>query len=421
MVACGIWRGSQFIRQLQPYHLLTKQPVVLQGQATVDAVYGDKTQLSFDMSHLRLLGPVRRPLTGTVGIKGFGPAMVYRGDIVQASGKLYPTRGSKQASLSFADIVVLKRGRSPIDGFRRRFAAGLNSVLPEPLGSLGLGLLIGQRTTLPAAFNDQLSTVSLTHIVAVSGYNLMIIVAVVKRLLHKRSKYQAALTITGLVVLFIILVGTSASIIRAALVCLLSLAAWYYGRQFRPHVIILLTAAVTAAWNPVYVWSDIGWWLSFLAFAGILLLAPLVQNRWGEPRKLKLLLTTLLETSAAQIMTLPLIMFIFGRLSLIGLLANLVIVPVVPLAMLWATVAGLSSLAVPSLAGWVAWPARLTLDYIVGTIQSLAAVPHAAVNQPITWWQMAGFYGLLTTIMFILWRKNGKITEMKVESMRGEA
>jgi competence protein ComEC len=261
----------------------------------------------------------------------------------------------------------------------------------------------------------------LTHIVAVSGYNLMIIVAVVKRLLHKRSKYQAALTITGLVVLFIILVGTSASIIRAALVCLLSLAAWYYGRQFRPHVIILLTAAVTAAWNPVYVWSDIGWWLSFLAFAGILLLAPLVQNRWGEPRKLKLLLTTLLETSAAQIMTLPLIMFIFGRLSLIGLLANLVIVPVVPLAMLWATVAGLSSLAVPSLAGWVAWPARLTLDYIVGTIQSLAAVPDAAVNQPITWWQMAGFYGLLTTIMFILWRKNGKITEMKVESMRGEA
>jgi hypothetical protein len=89
--------------------------------------------------------------------------------------------------------------------------------------------------------------------------------------------------------------------------------------------------------------------------------------------------------------------------------------------MLWATVAGLSSLAVPSLAGWVAWPARLTLDYIVGTIQSLAAVPDAAVNQPITWWQMAGFYGLLTTIMFILWRKNGKITEMKVESMRGEA
>lgn len=417
LLCLGIWRGAVFLRQLQPYKMLTKQAVVIRGQATVDAVYGDKSQLSFDLTNLRLMSPAKQKLVGTVGVKGFGPGMIYRGDTVQVTGKLYPTRGSKQASLSFASIIIVKKGNSSIDAFRRRFAAGINSVLPEPLGSLGMGLLVGQRNTLPTALNEQLSTVSLTHIVAVSGYNLMIIVAVMRRLLRKTSKYQTTLAIVALVLLFIALVGTSASIIRAAFVCLLSLAAWYYGRQFRPHLLILLVAAVTAGWYPVYIWSDIGWYLSFLAFTGILLLAPLLQRRLGEPRKLKVVLATLLETSAAQLMTLPLIMFIFGRLSVIGLLANLAIVPLVPIAMLGAMVAGLAGTLAPQFAGWVAWPARYLLDYMVSMVQTLSAVPHASVNQKLTVVQMVIMYGLLVAIMFILWRKNGILTDKKPNNL----
>lgn len=313
--------------------------------------------------------------------------------------------------MSFAKIVVVRRGDSQLDVLRRRFSAATNSVLPEPLGSLGLGVLIGQRTTLPDAFSEQLSAVGLTHIVAVSGYNLMIIVTFARRLLDKRSKYQATLLTIMLMALFVLMTGTSASIVRAVIVCSLSLLAWYYGRSFRPHVLILLVACLTAGWYPVYLWSDIGWYLSFLAFTGILLLAPLARRRIGEPRKLKLLLGTLLETSAAQLMTLPLIMFIFGKLSIIGLLANLAVVPLVPLAMLFALVAGLGGILMPQLAGWVAWPARLILEYIVSVVQTLASLPYAAVQRSLSLRQMIFLYALIGVLMFILWLKNGKITD----------
>lgn len=399
--------------QLKPYQLLTKRAVILQGRATTDSVYGDKSQLVFDITNLELLSPRSQPLTGTIGMKGFGPAMIYRGDSVQVSGKLYPTRGGRQAAISFAKITMVRRGQSQIDVFRRRFAAGINSVLPEPLGSLGLGVLIGQRTTLPDSLNQQLSVVGLTHIVAVSGYNLMIIVAAARRLLHKRSKYQATAATVLLMILFVVLTGTSASIVRAALVCSLSLATWYYGRRFRPHVLILLAAALTAGWYPIYLWSDLGWHLSFLAFTGILLLAPLVQQRLGQPRRLKLLLATLLETASAQLLTLPLIMFIFGNLSVIGLLANVVVVPLVPMAMLASVIAGAAGALVPQVAGWLAWPARLILEYIISAVQSLASMPYAAVQQSLGVRQMLFLYWVITSLMFILWRKNGKITDTK--------
>jgi len=77
--------------------------------------------------------------------------------------------------------------------------------------------------------------------------------------------------------------GTSASIVRAAVISVLTLAAWYYGRAIRPLLLLLLAAAVTAYANPVYLWADISWYLSFLAFFGILVLGPLVTSRlYGE-------------------------------------------------------------------------------------------------------------------------------------------
>jgi hypothetical protein len=69
--------------------------------------------------------------------------MIYHGDTVRVTGKLYPTRGNNVASVSFAEVRVLARGHAPLDALRRRFAAGMQSALPEPLASFALGLLIG--------------------------------------------------------------------------------------------------------------------------------------------------------------------------------------------------------------------------------------------------------------------------------------
>ncbi len=413
MLGLGLWRGSYYLQQTKTYTSLTKIPVIIHATADSDGVYGEKSQLVFDAKNIELLDPWQEKLVGKIGIKGFGEPMVYKSDRVQVEGKLYPTRGAKQASISFATIKIVSRSSSRIEEIRRRFTGGMISSLPEPLGSFGLGLLIGQRSTLPKRITDQLSTVGLTHIVAVSGYNLTIIVLFAHRLLQKGSKYQATLLTLCLVGVFLLMTGNSASIVRAAIVSMLGLAAWYFGRKVKPVLLILLTASLTALWNPIYIWSDLGWWLSFLAFFGVLVVAPIVSQRFFSRRKPKIVRQVLLETACAQAMTTPLIMYIFGKLSIVSILANLAVVPFVPIAMLFGLLAGIAGALVAALGGWFAWPAQVIMSYMLDVVQLFSGFPHAQIQQKLALEQMFLLYAIIIAFVLICWRKipkNRKIT-----------
>lgn len=401
----GIWRGSIYMEKIALYEPLNGQTVVIEGRADSDAVYTNKSQISFDAAKIKIISPVSSDIAGKIAVKGYGPPMVYRSDTIRAEAKLYKTRGSRQASLSFADITVINRGSSWLDGFRRNFLAGLQSALPEPLASFAAGLLIGQRSTLPESTTNDLKSAGLTHVVAVSGYNLTIIIYFVHRLLKNRSKYQATAVSLVCITLFLLITGFSASIVRAAIVSVLAIAAWYYGRQFRPLLLILLAAALTAGWYPVYLWSDIGWYLSFLAFFGVLVIAPLLAQRLYKKKSPSLVGKVVLETLAAQIMALPLIMYIFGEVSLVSLFANVLVVPLVPLAMLLSLAAGLGGMLAPSLAGWLAWPAKLLLTYMLDVVHLFASVPHALADRRLLLSQLLVVYGLIIGLTWILWRK----------------
>ncbi len=412
----GLWRGTLFMDRLQAYQDLQKKSVMVRAVAVSDAVYADKGQLSFDVGSVSVISPITQNIDGKIGVKGYGESMIYRGDKVQITAKLYPTRGSKQASLSYAKIERIRRGNSSLDRLRREFAAGLQSALPEPLGSFGLGILIGQRTTLPESLSNQLSTAGLTHIVAVSGYNLTIIVLAVHRLMKKRSKYQSTAFTLLLIGLFLALTGSSASIVRAAIVSILSLWAWYYGRRIKPLVLILLAASMTAGWFPPYLWSDIGWYLSFLAFTGVLVVAPLLMRRIKGAKEPKILSLVLIETFSAQLMTIPVIMYIFGSLSLISVVSNLLIVPLVPLAMLLSFIAGIGGMLTPAIAGWFAWPATVLMTYMLDVVTLMSAIPHASIMQKVNVTQLAILYLLILLCMLIWWRKthsDGKIKKLK--------
>jgi competence protein ComEC len=411
----GLWRGSVYMQNVAVYDEWLKRPVVIEAVATSDAVYGERTQLSFTANQAVITDPEEVHLAGSLRVEGFGVPMVYKGDVVQVEGKLFPTRGANQARISFAELSVVRPGDSPIDSLRRRFVAGLQSVLPEPAASFGAGLLIGQRSTLPKETNDVLAVAGLTHLVAVSGYNLTILIGASRRLWGKRSKFQSALFSVALIVLFLLITGLSASIVRAAIVSLLSLGAWYYGREFKPLVLLALPAALTAGWNPFYVWSDIGWYLSFLAFFGVLGVAPLLARRLSKTGKVNAITAVLLESVSAQVLTLPLIMYIFGRMSVIGLLANVLVVPLVPLAMLGVLVAGIGGMVAPVISGWLAWPTSLVLTYMLDVAAALSRLPRAAIEQTLRWWQMVVFYGCIALATAVLWRrvppKNDIMTE----------
>jgi len=186
---------------------------------------------------------------------------------------------------------------------------------------------------------------------------------------------------------------------------MLSIWAWYYGRKIKPLLLIAVAAALTSAWNPLYLWGDVGWYLSFLAFFGVIVIAPLVSRRFYGDKQPKLLHAVLIETVSAQLMTLPIIMYIFQQASPIAIVSNVLVVPLVPLAMLAAAIAGASGALVPMFAGWLAWPARIVLTYMLDLTSLFSRVPHALVHYSLA---LSGLIILYVFILFatmMLWLK----------------
>ena len=91
------------------------------------------------------------------------------------------------------------------------------------------------------------------------------------------SRYTAAISGVAMTLTFIGITGISPSMMRAGLVSLLSLIAWYYGRKLNPIVLLFFTAAISIMVQPAYIWGDVGWMLSFASFAGVMLFAPVLQ------------------------------------------------------------------------------------------------------------------------------------------------
>lgn len=403
----GLWRGSIYVQKLQVLKSYTTQKVTIEAIATSDSIYGKNSQIEFTANKIKLISQRIRLLAGNFKISGFGVPMIYRGDKVQITGSIYPTRGSNQATIAYAQLKRIGADTSWVNSFTRRFSAGMQSALPEPNSSFGLGLLVGQRNNLPQELTNQLIIVGLVHIVAVSGYNLTILVRAAGRL-KLGSKYQQLILSLGLIGFFILMTGFSASVVRAAIVSGLSLWAWYYGRKIRPVVLITLAAAITGLLNPFYVWGDLGWYLSFLAFFGILMIAPQISARLFK-REPKVLGGVVIETLSAEIMTLPLIMLTFNQLSLVALVANAIIVPFVPFAMLLSAVAAFAGMLVPAIAGWLAWPANLLLTFMLDIIRLMASIPSALLRQSISIDVMLAFYLAVLLGLLILHRRQPKM------------
>ena len=202
---------------------------------------------------------------------------------------------------------------------------------------------------------------------------------------------------------------------------MLSIVTAYYGRGWRPLNLILFAAVITCWLNPSYIRGDISWYLSFLAFGGVMILAPLIHTRFKNKFFDSLIGSVALESICAEVMTLPYILHTFGQMSRIGLLANVMVVTLIPLAMLLSLIAGLAGMLAPFIAGWLAWPAALLLNYMLDIAHLLAGLPHIFVEGiGLSAMQMFALYACVAAMLSLLWsksRKSAKITEMKTGSL----
>jgi len=328
-----------------------------------------------------------------------------RGDALTIQDKMAEGFGTFQLSATYVTVLKHVPSNDPLIALRDNFAASLRKYVVEPAASLGIGFVIGQKSTLPPELEEQLRIVGLTHLVVASGYNLTILIRFAKRIFERHSKFLVIASSVTLVVTFIALSGASPSMVRAGLVAGLSILAWSYGRTFHPIVLILYVAALTAMMNPLYLWADIGWWLSFLAFFGVLIISPLMLRLIYSGKKANPGVQLVSETFAAQIMTLPIILMIFGALPTLAIVANIISAPLIPFAMLLTTVAGVSAMVLPTLAPVLTLPAEIILSYIVAIVRTLSSQQWAMVEVSIGSTTMSSIYAMYIVIVLYVWNK----------------
>lgn len=293
------------------------------------------------------------------------------------------------------------------------FENSLNRILPEPHASLAAGLILGLKRNIPDSFKNDLSTTGLTHIIALSGYNVTIIVAVLADLLlNYISRRKVFFIGTGLIFCFVILTGAASSVVRAAIFSFLVILGKVIGRRADFTNIMILAALIMVLINPFVIISDVGFQLSFLAFAGLIYLSPIVAKLFERSRVLNLpnwFRLPLIETLSAQIAVFPLILTVFGRVSIIGPLANVAVLWIVPWSMGLSFVAGLLGIIyypLGKLAAFVVWPA---LEYVIKAVTMLAKIPGASIAVGKGVWSLEILFYVLMIFFTIFLCKKLKI------------
>ena len=273
--------------------------------------------------------------------------------------------------------------RAPVRKVLFRFAENLKNqiseVLPEPKSSLLNAILLGDRDGIPADIRDSFIRTGTIHIMALSGYNVSIILDSVLRFgemtFGLRYSFLPAIIIS---ILFATMVGGGASVVRATIMALTVLIARKIGRTYDALRALSVAVFVMVLVNPMILIYDLSFQLSALATLGLILFPDRLE-RYFKWIKKKFLRDTVLATISAQIAVLPLLLIKTGTFSVISLPANILIVPILPAVMLLGGVIILFSIF--PLIGFVpAFFANVLLSYLLITVDVLGNISFASVR-----------------------------------------
>ena len=224
--------------------------------------------------------------------------------------------------------------------WRMWLSARIERLLPPDEAELLTGILYGDQD-LSDTSRDLFRRAGLTHLVAVSGSNVTIVVNLLFPLalalgLRRRPAFWV---VSAGLTLFIGFVGFSASVLRAALMGWLVLVAREVGRIAWTDRLLLVAAAFLTLTNPWLLAFDPGFALSFLATWGLLAWSPIFSRALSRIPETGGIREAASTTCGATIMTVPYVAWAFGQMSLAGLLTNLFALPLVPWIMAWGAVA----------------------------------------------------------------------------------
>lgn len=312
----------------------------------------------------------------------------------------YLSKDNIYYTLSFAQIEVLSSGNgNPLKHvlfkIKSSFVGRTKQILSEPYSSLLSGLIVSGKEAMPKNILEEFRRAGVIHIVVLSGYNITIIAEFIRVIFR-----SAKLSVVG-IILFVIMTGAEATVVRAALMVLTVILAKVFHRKFSAPRALLVAAFLMLLHDPKILVFDPSFQLSFLATCGLIFVTPIferylsrvVSTKWG----FRTILSTTLST---QVTVLPFLVYSMGDVSLVSLPANILILSIIPATMLVGFIATIVAYASSVLALPFSYVAHVLLAWILGVSHYLGSLPFASITAPpVPWWLVVLIY--LVIVIFV--------------------
>ncbi|MFW5885216.1 MAG: ComEC/Rec2 family competence protein [Patescibacteria group bacterium] len=292
----------------------------------------------------------------------------------------------------------------------------IREVFSFPESAYLAGLLLGGEDRLPEDVKEDFRETGTTHTVAVSGFNITVLagffvwLGVMIGLWRQKAFWLAVFGIA----FFVLMIGSPESAVRAAIMGILILWASKRGRLANSIRAIILAAAIMIWVSPLIIFYDAGFQLSFLAAASIVLVYEPLSKKFNVQNDFLELKSILLVTFSAQIGVLGILIYSFETFSPISFLANLIILPAIPVIMLGGFASVFMSFLFPFLGNALALPVDLALALEIKAVNHLAEISWSEIeigDVGIYW--LMGYYAFFA--LFVFWLKREEAEKVKKE------
>ncbi len=306
------------------------------------------------------------------------------------------------------DVVIAKetgiydQAYRVLADLRMRMESIIMRNVVQPQGALAAGLLFGGDERLSQSWQDKFSATGLTHIVAVSGYNVtviahaLILFGIFIGLWRKHATWFAI----GGVILFVAMIGAPAAAVRAGIMGVIVLFLLASGRMGSALPVLFLTGTIMATINPLIVRYDIGFQLSFLATLGIIIVYPVVERFVRQRNHTLGIVEIILVTVSAQVFVVPVIAYHFQTFAPYSLLANILVLPLIPIVMAVTVVMVIGGFMSTWFAMWSGWVVSILLSWVFIIVDFFAKAPYASLHvERFSLWWIAAWYGIVGGIL----------------------
>ncbi len=285
-------------------------------------------------------------------------------------------RGS--AAITRANLAKTLQSQPPAASYftsvKEKLREVINSNLPNPQSAILSGILLGDKLNISKEWKQKLANTGTSHIVAVSGMNIIILAEILVGfgVLVGLFRQQALWFSLILIWFFIALIGFQASAIRAGIMGSILIFCQILGRQGVSFRALCLAVAIMLAIQPELLRYSLSFQLSVLATLGLIQIGPIIQSKV----KSEIISAAL----SAQVFTLPLLIYSFNSISLVGLVVNVLIVPLLPLIMVLGLVFLAGALIYSPLGVVLAWPVGIFLSLAVWLIEIFSKIPFSVLR-----------------------------------------